>query len=177
MNRASIERYAKQIYNVLRLDKNFNIQDVVKNLGGTIEEDSLMPGVIAEISDLSCEKQRRSFKIKISDSNLLDSRKRFSIAHELGHLFIHLGFLDDEKWKKCCNDQIVYRRQEYCTGIMEMEANAFAAAFLMPDDIFFDEATNNSNDDGSYNINKIAEDFGVSREAAYYRGINLGIWV
>lgn len=50
-------------------------------------------------------------------------RKRFTVAHELGHYFLgHLGE----------NDKIIHRKNDlYSSDKNESEANAFAAALLM----------------------------------------------
>jgi Zn-dependent peptidase ImmA (M78 family) len=51
------------------------------------------------------------------------NRKRFTVAHELGHYF--LNHLSD-------NDKIIHRRTDFFSlDIKEIEANAFAAALLM----------------------------------------------
>jgi len=60
------------------------------------------------------------------------NRKRFSIAHELGHFFLHRDdsqlFID-----------VFLRDERSAKGIdlQEREANAFAAALLMPKEIIF----------------------------------------
>ena len=59
-------------------------------------------------------------------------RQRFTIAHELGHYELHKArhelFLDEKL------PVILYRNENSRKGenVMEMEANAFAAAILMP---------------------------------------------
>ncbi|WP_460881211.1 ImmA/IrrE family metallo-endopeptidase [Pontibacter rugosus] len=66
-------------------------------------------------------------------------RQRFTIAHELGHFVLHQKyselFIDKEK--------PLFRNQESSTGEhkREKEANAFAAAILMPQFLIFQEAT------------------------------------
>ena len=49
----------------------------------------------------------------------------FSAAHELGHLILHLGSFDVSQTDEPADE--------------ERQANAFASAFLMPDDIFWKE--------------------------------------
>ncbi|WP_394897200.1 ImmA/IrrE family metallo-endopeptidase [Clostridium paraputrificum] len=177
MDTRSVAIYAEQIHNVLGLENDFDINELVKGLGGVIEKDNLNTGVVAQLSDLANEEGKPNFKVKISNQVMTEGRKRFSIAHELGHLFVHLDFLDKSKWAEHCKDSIVYYRGEITTGVEEVEANAFAAAFLMPSERFNKVAENNLNNDGSYDIDEIAKCFNVSRESAYYRGINLGIWM
>ncbi len=60
---------------------------------------------------------QRAQPIMCINSRISNDRKRFTIAHELGHLVMHLrstDFAEDEK-------------------IMEYQANAFASEFLMPE--------------------------------------------
>jgi len=61
----------------------------------------------------------------------IPARQRFTIAHEIGHFLLHAksNSLFIEKTEK-----IMYRNTQSSTGelLKEREANAFAAAFLMP---------------------------------------------
>lgn len=60
---------------------------------------------------------QRAQPVMCINSKIPNDRKRFTIAHELGHLVMHLrssDFVEDEK-------------------IMEYQANAFASEFLMPE--------------------------------------------
>ena len=77
-------------------------------------------------------------------------RDRFTIAHEIGHYFLHS--LAGEH-KICANRE--------GSNLVEWEANWFAASFLMPK-YLIDEKK-------SIDENMIAEAFGVSRDAARYR--------
>ena len=63
-----------------------------------------------------------------SRTHLYYERKRFSIAHELGHLFLH--FTDNQKY------YIAFRNNQGTEGKQqEIEANIFAANLLMPDEM------------------------------------------
>lgn len=65
------------------------------------------------------------------NSSELSRRKRFTIAHELGHLFLHKQ--DAVNY----DPAIMYFRDSHSsdgTDIKEIEANAFAAELLMPED-------------------------------------------
>ena len=79
------------------------------------------------------------------------SRKRFTMAHELGHIVLHHGA------SQCKNNDIFGDRTQ--SG-RETEANRFAAAFLLPPAI----AKRTANDDGiSFNSAKnLADLYGVS---------------
>lgn len=74
-----------------------------------------------------------------SDVNY-EPRKRFAMAHELGHLIMHKGSkihddIVDAQWFTSTHENLKKGGQEY-------EANQFAAEYLMPADIFI-SFTNN----------------------------------
>jgi Zn-dependent peptidase ImmA (M78 family) len=56
-------------------------------------------------------------------------RDNFTIAHELGHYFLHFDHRSE-----CLNGPVIFNR--YGSGRDEWQANRFAAAFLMPKDEF-----------------------------------------
>jgi Zn-dependent peptidase ImmA (M78 family) len=105
-------------------------------------------------------------------------RQRFTIAHELGHLLLHEG-------RPLTVDQAVLRVDmrndvsSMATDIQEIQANTFAAALLMPEEIVLNSATALVREDSrimrSGLIAKLARSFDVSAEAMSYRLINLGI--
>ena len=139
-----------------------NMDDVVYKLGGTIQDDFLC-------SDGTVSKEGRTFKIQVSPFQS-QKRRRFTIAHELGHLFLHMGYLiDEELWDE--QEDNIYHRSG--SSEQEYQANEFAAAFLMPRNEYkkvMDEHT-----DGSLvNTAEIARHFHVSVSAAANRGKWLG---
>lgn len=147
------------------------LQDMVKILGGELE--------FVNPSKMKCEAQIEktsdsSFRISLAE-DFMPKRKKFSIAHELGHLFLHMGFLvDKEKWQheSLFQDSVRYR---FGRSLEEFEANEFAGALLMPEDDFRIQAEKNFKD-GKYQVSTIAEFFEVSGEAALTRGRWLGVF-
>ena len=115
-----------------------DIIKVVKNLKGTIKED---------IDDLSSDgyiqyTDETNFDFEIHIRNIRDERrKRFTLAHELGHLFLHMDFFDIEKRKqhKVYQDCRFYRKEGNYTE-EELQTNEFAASFLMPSKKFTEVA-------------------------------------
>jgi Zn-dependent peptidase ImmA (M78 family) len=106
------------------------------------------------------------------------TRQRFTIAHEIGHLRLHKGpmFVD--------HSVHVDRRDEKASlGIDpdEIEANSFAAALLMPEDMIFGAVTQSSTHHGGVGaeqlISRLARRFDVSAQAMEYRLANLGLVV
>ena len=84
------------------------------------------------------------------------SRKRFTVAHELGHCLLGHGARN--------------RRRDALPGVdsQEVEANNFAAELLMPEDAVKQLAPGNS-------LQMMAWYFDVSTTAMYFRMKNLGL--
>ena len=98
-------------------------------------------------------------------------RKRFSIAHELGHHFLHLhsdGEMVD-------HNADLFRVSEYATNDItlerrrEIEANQFAAALLMPEQLVMKVWPD------YLSVSEMARLFQVSEEAMGYRIASLGL--
>ena len=120
-----------------------------------------------------------SFKIELKEG-LIKQRQRFNISHELGHLFLHMGFTtcseDTIKWGKLNNsdssNDYFYKDCE-----IDHEADCFAMAILMPKKIYKRVIDENMNwSDNTVNISGVAESFGVSKKQAIVRGQNLGFF-
>jgi Zn-dependent peptidase ImmA (M78 family) len=102
-------------------------------------------------------------------------RRRFTVAHELGHYVLHSNsnhlFVDNFFLIKFRANNI-YTKDEYW---QEQEANAFAAALLMPEEFVNKELIdkNISNIDEGDFIEKLARKFEVSIPAMSFRLANL----
>lgn len=139
-----------------------DIDELVGMLGGSIQTDF-------SCTDGSVVKEGESFRILISPFQD-EKRRRFTIAHELGHLFLHMGYLTNaELWER--QDENIYHRLG--SSEKEYQANEFAAAFLMPQNEYIKIMNENIIGD-KVNTSKIAEYFNVSVEAASNRGKFLG---
>jgi Zn-dependent peptidase ImmA (M78 family) len=100
-------------------------------------------------------------------------RQRFTIAHELGHLVLHRG-------RPVLVDHVRLNlrdaRSRAAVDVEEIEANAFAAELLMPRSLMVAELNRAAaRSDSARLAADLAEGFGVSKEAAEYRLVNLGI--
>lgn len=105
------------------------------------------------------------------------NRRRFTIAHELGHYRLHRGkrnmFVDRE----------VFRRDEVSSlavDRLEIEANAFAASLLMPEDELLADAERairrlGPKPDAERLSKNLARQYSVSKQAMSFRLANLGI--
>ena len=103
------------------------------------------------------------------------ARRRFTIAHEIGHYQLHRRSEDIPVFI----DRAVYHRKESAEGVdhlMEMQANAYAAGLLMPEALLdaYLEKHPTLDLEKPADIKALAEDFEVSRPAMEFRLINLG---
>ncbi|WP_148616555.1 ImmA/IrrE family metallo-endopeptidase [Nocardioides rubriscoriae] len=100
-------------------------------------------------------------------------RKRFTLAHEIGHLKLHRGrpLIVDSAVRINMRDATSAR----ATDREEMEANRFAAALLMPEDMVIKAVDASSSVNPKMLQQELARMFDVSTEAMGYRLINLGI--
>ena len=122
---------------------NQNLQDLLRNIPVNIEGIIRLHGIglnkNADLADgLSGEIRKigeEDYQIS-TQSNEHYYRKRFTMAHELGHFLLHKDKIGDG-----VNDTPAYRKSDRgdltnnkITPEHEAEANAFAAALLMPKD-------------------------------------------
>lgn len=96
MNRITtmINNLAEDIIDIYKIHIPINnINDVVITLGGYIEENK-------DICDSAIRKQNDGFVIYIPSSYSVE-RRRFAVAQELGHLFLHMGYkISSKLWDK-----------------------------------------------------------------------------
>lgn len=155
LNKQFMDKYSPD--NSLNLD----ILDLVEKLGGQVCEQGY---VQINGNSLEVVESEDSFKIYISAVDN-EKRQKFTIAHELGHYFIHYIGGDPK------NRKTVYYRTSYAEGgLAEYEANVFAANLLMPEEKFKKCYSAREGD-----LALIAEDFGVSIASAEVRARSLGL--
>ena len=163
------EVHARRVLEELGLENpaDMPISDIVLGRGAFYEEKDLggKDGQIVTLDDHSI--------ITINSTIGLDSRKRFTTAHELGHYEMHRQvspiFTDTEE-----NLLRWYQENHH-----EREANEFAAEFLMPSELFYKEARKACGNDrleireNGINLPKVidhlAATFKVSRTATMLR--------
>lgn len=100
-------------------------------------------------------------------------RQRFTIAHELGHFFLHPAkdvFVDyrDNHYKGNEGDPV--------RNLKERTANVFASAFLIPRKLIIEDVSRIIKE-GIFEseVIALARKYEVSREAMNYRLLNLGL--
>ena len=143
-----------------------DIESIVHMFGGVIDEridfDDSCDGTIQK-------KGEYGFVIAISPFQN-PQRKMFTIAHELGHLFLHMGFIIDRNLWQTPNET-VYRR--FGTSEQEYQANEFAASLLMPQ-VAYKRLLDQYSKNNMVDMSKVAKYFNVSMSAAINRGRFLG---
>lgn len=118
LSKQEVDRLASQVAEKVGYQPGGDLETIVTNLGGTIE---FQPWAEATGGgSLEVYPERGTFLMRISPL-VGRLRNRFTIAHELGHYFLH-----SDVGKK----PIQALREG--TGRVEWEANWFAAGFLMP---------------------------------------------
>lgn len=103
-------------------------------------------------------------------------RRRFTIAHELGHALLHKGIVDEVHVDRAFQVKMRDERSSQGTDIEEREANLFAAELLMP--VRFLEQDLSDVDpvdllDEAF-VLKLARRYRVSVQALLFRLSNLG---
>lgn len=163
-----IERLANEIRKVYNIEIPIkDIDEVVRRLDGKIEyiDDNcfsdFFDGAIKIIDE-------NSFLIRTPINNI--ERKNFTIAHQIGHLFLHMGYIIlPEVWSK--GDRTKFHK--FNDMELEYQAHRFARAFLMPKDKYIEKIKECSSN-GRINIKEVARYFNVSLQVATNRGIDLG---
>lgn len=143
-----------------------DIERIVQQMGGKIEEkfnfDDICDGTIRKNGT-------NSFYIAVTPFQELE-RRTFTIARELGHLFLHMGFrINNQLWEQ--QSETVYRR--FRLAEQEDQANEFATSLLMPKEIY-KKILNENLSGNTVDISKIAYYFRVSVATVTKRGRILG---
>ncbi len=146
-----------------------NVTEIIKEIGISINMDADLD------PEISGELERKADGRFVISANAADgdARKRFTVAHELGHYMLHAHLIgegvDDSKAYRSdpagnFHNQLIKRRHE-------TEANRFAAQLLMPKKMVVRRATSGKS------VQELAGHFEVSVAAMKIRLNTLGIAV
>jgi len=179
-----IENKALEILDKYKLGKKapVDIFKVAKKIGLEVYGDTLNEDISGI---LFIEKGQGKIGINSSHPPV---RKRFTIAHEIGHFVLQHNrknqFFIDESNKHM--SMKFHRDSNSSTGEMrqEREANAFAAAILMPEKLLqkevenfnFDLSNPYGNTTEGDDLDRLAEKFVVSSQAMAFRLANLNFF-
>lgn len=169
----SIENHAQRILEEMKIKRPaVNVEKIAKERGLKVLPYELGDDVSGV---LYVDKGKGTIGYNPTESEV---RRRFTIAHELGHYELHRLnkeiFVDNKQFK------VLFRDQRSSTGevIIEQEANAFAAALLMPKHLLTKEIAKKQidlSDDNSDVIKELAAKFKVSSQAMTFRIANLNL--
>lgn len=164
-----INKKAERLYNIIGNKPGFNIIDAVCTLGGkvTFDDNGRLPfGIDAQIIPKN-EEDDCTFEIVCAPNKTMEDT-RFCIAHELGHLFLHM--IEKDQNGNFYLTEKSFNKNNNFSNICEWEAEEFAACFLMPE-----EAFRNSIDIECGDVEKISEIFKVFPQSVIIRCKRLGI--
>lgn len=136
----------------------FAAEKVAVALGITVKYEGLLnevSGILQRKDDLS------GWEIVVNSAHHLH-RQRYTIAHELGHYCLHRFYSNNFE------DDIFFRSAEISQT--EWEANDFAGAILIPEDVFRSKLREGVND-----VEALAKVFKVSSLALRMRAKKLGM--
>lgn len=154
----------KRIESLLKKYRNFTPIEIADDLGIKIAyidvDDNDFSGAILKIEDGTI-----ALFVNKNDSK---NRQLFTIAHELGHFFMHT---DDVLRKGIVSyrDASVYTKYNEAERKREEEANHFAAEILMPKKIFIEFYNEYSFMNITDLVSKMAKFFNVSEKAIKIR--------
>ncbi len=146
-----------------------NVQSLAEALGASVRLEQLDPNV----SGLLVRSPDRRVVIGVNAQHH-PNRRRFTIAHEIGHLVLHKetpGVFVDE--------HMVHFRADASskqTDPKEVEANFFAAALLLPKEMLVADIRERQLDAmDEVALKALTERYGVSQQALTIRLVNLGL--
>ncbi|WP_054006609.1 ImmA/IrrE family metallo-endopeptidase [Cypionkella psychrotolerans] len=160
-----VESFAEQIAKSLNFEPGGSIEELVASTGGTLVFGSSGAGDYDSGSIIA--RDLDDYTIYIS-RNTSRQRDRFTIAHELGHLALHLPSIKANDSNAIMRATRSVDETDDAQKRAEWEANWFAAAFLMPQDKFIEIF----NAGGQLAVQRI---FDVSPAAASTRARSLGL--
>ena len=163
LTRSDIERIATSVASQLGYLPGQDLQPLIRRIGGDIEVAPDEDG--ASLSGSIDVRGPSDFTIYLP-LHTGRLRDRFTIAHELGHLVLH--YVYPNAAKQAGIERLTAER--YGSGRPEIEANWFAAAFLMPSELFRQAFM-----DAGGNLAAVSTEFGVSPHAASIRANSLGL--
>lgn len=170
--KARVHAFGEHAARLLGLGAGDALEPIVARLGGQIVYHS--PSQLksdAEAPESIVVRGSQDFVLYLPTTTS-SARDRFTIAHELGHFFLHWPMVQKEhpgsimvatRWVDV-SDRVQQRA--------EWEANWFAAAFLMPEAQFRSAWNESSSFDRA---GSVAAVFGVSDKAAQVRAQSLGL--
>jgi Zn-dependent peptidase ImmA (M78 family) len=168
---AKAKKLAQSLIESYKLAVPVDVNSLARREGILIREEDLEDNV----SGMLVIKDERS--VIVVNANHHQNRRRFTIAHELGHYFLHRSFSN-----VFFDESLLFFRDEKSTQgtkFQEIEANTFAAELLMPEQILWErlsqEPLDALDDVEQSALGELAADLQVSRQALTIRLTRLGL--
>lgn len=164
------KRRAKDLLESLALNNQrifpLDIYSIALNLGADVREVKFLERKISGFIKRDTKEGKPIIAVNEEDPL---KRKRFTVAHELGHFLLHLqedNFHIDEKV-----EMVHFRNEISSTATQEKEiaANQFAAELLMPTEEVAKKLEESKDEDPQQTTARLAEYFGVSDMAMKIR--------
>lgn len=145
------------------------VEDIAASLGAQITYSNFKN----EVSGLLI-RHKNSIMIGVH-SKQTPARKRFTIAHEIGHLIMHEPDPNQHVHiDKLFQVHLRSKTSSTAEDVAEIEANAFAASLLMPRQMLWDDVDENLLDfEDPKLVRSLAEKYQVSTQAMTFRLLNL----
>lgn len=163
-----IDNLAEKIINAYNIQiPIIDMKEVIKSIGGRIMYKNnyyeLINGNIIKTHD-------RKFDILLPILNK-NSNNNFTIAYNLGHIFLHMGYRTDFLlWNKI----IIDKQYKFISSKQEKQSEYFALSLLMPKNIFLKIFCKYS-DDNTVDMTEVANYFNVSISQSRRRASFLGL--
>jgi Zn-dependent peptidase ImmA (M78 family) len=161
----SVEKFAEDIAKSLGFAPGGSLEELVAETGGHLVFGSSGAGDFESGSIIA--KELDNYTIYLS-RNTSRQRDRFTIAHELGHLALHLPKIKADDPDAVMRATRWVDETDEAQKRAEWEANWFAAAFLMPREAFVEAYENGG-------LLEAQVEFDVSPAAAQTRAKSLGL--
>lgn len=178
VNVSTITRYIQKYE--LKVRKDFSSKPIEETVNLLIEEHNLIPPIdlIGICNSLEIKVKEVDFDDDLSgmlakntiyiSSNIHENRKRFTLAHELGHYLIHKKKDNSYKGVRFRSEFISSKEKNE-----EREANLFASLLLMPTHYLNEELKNNTEISEEF-IFQLAKKYKVSSIAMTIRLEKMG---
>lgn len=165
-SKSAISTFAENVSKRVGYTYGEDMRSFVSRLGGRISfDDDIQPDNDSPESIVVSPDNK--FQIFLPTVTTAE-RDRFTIAHELGHLFLHFPNIRKNHPKATMVATRRVKQDDDDQKRAEWEANWFAAAFLMPEKVFR-EVYKSSSAQGAVKY------FGVSKPAVDVRAKTLGL--
>lgn len=162
-----------EIIEELTADAPVDVELLAKRLGLKLDKDAKLPeGISGQLMRL----KDQNYKISVNKKEHI-YRRRFTIAHEIGHYILHKdivdfhGGVDDNVMYRSTKDGNLYNDE--IDEFHEKQANSFAANILMPKNLVRHIISEKSSSEKKISLEELYRHFKVSPSAMKWRLGNL----